>query len=140
MTRARGFDYRTALARLRPQVATKLAASHNPAQRSWNARLMKSNRSSSGAGAQREAGKKPANCSEAPAAEPAHCGTAYIHGPAVPLQLNDVCFADLPEHFSMRVIVESDKDGVSRRAAQFVGNLVRRRPTCVLGLATGGKD
>jgi glucosamine-6-phosphate deaminase len=38
----------------------------------------------------------------------------------------------------MRVIVESDKDGVSRRAAQFVGNLVRRRPTCVLGLATGG--
>ena len=37
----------------------------------------------------------------------------------------------------MRVIVEKDKDGVSRRAAQFVANLVRRRPTCVLGLATG---
>jgi glucosamine-6-phosphate deaminase len=37
----------------------------------------------------------------------------------------------------MRVIVESDKEGVSRRAAQFVANLVRRRPTCVLGLATG---
>ena len=38
----------------------------------------------------------------------------------------------------MRVIVESDKDGVSKRAAQFVANLVRRRPNCVLGLATGG--
>ncbi len=37
----------------------------------------------------------------------------------------------------MRVIVEKDKEGVSRRAAQFVANLVRRRPTCVLGLATG---
>ena len=38
----------------------------------------------------------------------------------------------------MRVIVKSDKDGVSKRAAQFVANLVRRRPNCVLGLATGG--
>src|SRR3954454_18605678 len=38
----------------------------------------------------------------------------------------------------MRVIVESDRDQVSRRAAQFVAELVRRRPTCVLGLATGG--
>jgi glucosamine-6-phosphate deaminase len=38
----------------------------------------------------------------------------------------------------MRVIVERDKDGVSRRAAQLVASLVRRRPTCVLGLATGG--
>lgn len=38
----------------------------------------------------------------------------------------------------MRVIVEADQAGVSRRAAQFVANLVRRRPTCVLGLATGG--
>ncbi len=37
----------------------------------------------------------------------------------------------------MRVIVEQDKDGVSRRAAQFVANLVRKRPNCVLGLATG---
>ena len=37
----------------------------------------------------------------------------------------------------MRVIVERDGAGVSRRAAQFVGNLIRRRPTCVLGLATG---
>ncbi len=38
----------------------------------------------------------------------------------------------------MRVIVERDQEGVSRRAAQFIANLVRRRPTCVLGLATGG--
>ncbi len=38
----------------------------------------------------------------------------------------------------MRVIVEEDRDGVSRRAAQVVAALVRRRPTCVLGLATGG--
>ncbi len=37
----------------------------------------------------------------------------------------------------MRVIVEQDKDGVSRRAAQFVAQLVRKRPNCVLGLATG---
>ncbi|MGD9720440.1 MAG: glucosamine-6-phosphate deaminase [Pirellulales bacterium] len=37
----------------------------------------------------------------------------------------------------MRVIVEQDKDGVSRRAAQFVVELVRRKPRCVLGLATG---
>ena len=38
----------------------------------------------------------------------------------------------------MRVIVEHDKDGVSRRAAQFVAAMVRKRPNCVLGLATGG--
>jgi glucosamine-6-phosphate deaminase len=37
----------------------------------------------------------------------------------------------------MRVIVERNKEGVSKRAAQFVGNLVRKRPNCVLGLATG---
>jgi glucosamine-6-phosphate deaminase len=37
----------------------------------------------------------------------------------------------------MRVIVEQDRDGVSRRAAQIVANLVRRKPRCVLGLATG---
>jgi glucosamine-6-phosphate deaminase len=37
----------------------------------------------------------------------------------------------------MRVIVEQDKNGVSRRAAQFVAKLVRKRPNCVLGLATG---
>ncbi|MBX7164883.1 MAG: glucosamine-6-phosphate deaminase [Pirellulales bacterium] len=37
----------------------------------------------------------------------------------------------------MRVIVERDLETVSRRAAQFVAELVRRTPTCVLGLATG---
>jgi glucosamine-6-phosphate deaminase len=37
----------------------------------------------------------------------------------------------------MRVIVENDKYGVGRRAAQFVATLVRKRPNCVLGLATG---
>jgi glucosamine-6-phosphate deaminase len=37
----------------------------------------------------------------------------------------------------MRVIVERDLPSVSRRAAQFVADLVRRKPTCVLGLATG---
>jgi len=38
----------------------------------------------------------------------------------------------------MRVIVESDAAAVSRRAAKFIAALVRRQPTCVLGLATGG--
>jgi len=38
----------------------------------------------------------------------------------------------------MRVIVERDRDAVSRRAAEFVADLVREKPTCVLGLATGG--
>lgn len=38
----------------------------------------------------------------------------------------------------MRVIVEVDHSGVSKRAARFVADLVRRRPNCVLGLATGG--
>jgi len=38
----------------------------------------------------------------------------------------------------MRVIVEKTKEGVSKRAAQIVANLVKKRPTCVLGLATGG--
>src|ERR1041384_3809344 len=37
----------------------------------------------------------------------------------------------------MRVIVEADKEGVGRRGAQIVAGLVRRKPTCVLGLATG---
>jgi glucosamine-6-phosphate deaminase len=37
----------------------------------------------------------------------------------------------------MRVIVEPDINQVSRTAAQFVAELVRRRPKCVLGLATG---
>src|SRR5689334_3255579 len=38
----------------------------------------------------------------------------------------------------MRVIVESSPEGVARRAAAIVAALVRRKPTCVLGLATGG--
>ena len=38
----------------------------------------------------------------------------------------------------MRVIVEADRDAVSQRAARIVADLVRKRPTCVLGLATGG--
>lgn len=37
----------------------------------------------------------------------------------------------------MRVVIESDADAVGRRAARFVANLVRRKPDCVLGLATG---
>ncbi len=37
----------------------------------------------------------------------------------------------------MRVIEEPDKETVSRRAAEFLAELVRRRPDCVLGLATG---
>ena len=37
----------------------------------------------------------------------------------------------------MRVIVQRDAEAVSRRAAAFVAALVRRKPTCVLGLATG---
>jgi glucosamine-6-phosphate deaminase len=37
----------------------------------------------------------------------------------------------------MRVIIESDYEGMSRRAARVVGELVRERPDCVLGLATG---
>ena len=37
----------------------------------------------------------------------------------------------------MRVIIEQDGDAVSRRAARFVAELMRRKPNCVLGLATG---
>ena len=37
----------------------------------------------------------------------------------------------------MRVIVEKDAQGVSRTAAGFVAGLGGKRPTCVLGLATG---
>jgi glucosamine-6-phosphate deaminase len=38
----------------------------------------------------------------------------------------------------MRVIILPDAASVSCRAAQFVANLVRQKPSCVLGLATGG--
>src|SRR5436189_4550591 len=37
----------------------------------------------------------------------------------------------------MRVIVESSPEEVAKRAAQFVAALVRRKPKCILGLATG---
>ncbi|MEX2174577.1 MAG: glucosamine-6-phosphate deaminase [Pirellulaceae bacterium] len=37
----------------------------------------------------------------------------------------------------MRVIIEPDAEAASRRAARFVAELVRRKPNCVLGLATG---
>ena len=37
----------------------------------------------------------------------------------------------------MRVIIEPDSQSASRRAARFVADLVRRKPDCVLGLATG---
>lgn len=37
----------------------------------------------------------------------------------------------------MRVIVESTPVNVAARAARIVANLVRRKPNCVLGLATG---
>jgi len=38
----------------------------------------------------------------------------------------------------MRVIVQDDAAGVYRRSAEFIASVVRRKPTCVLGLATGG--
>ena len=37
----------------------------------------------------------------------------------------------------MRVIVEPDAGSVSKTGAQFVAELIRRQPACVLGLATG---
>lgn len=37
----------------------------------------------------------------------------------------------------MRVIIEKDSAAVSRRAATFIARLIRRKPACVLGLATG---
>src|ERR1700682_6056569 len=37
----------------------------------------------------------------------------------------------------MRVIVENDAASVSRTAARFLAAVVRRKPKCVLGLATG---
>lgn len=45
-------------------------------------------------------------------------------------------FASTPS--IMRVIILPDADAVARKAAGFVAQLVRRRPHCVLGLATGG--
>jgi glucosamine-6-phosphate deaminase len=37
----------------------------------------------------------------------------------------------------VRVIIEPDGESVGRRAARFVARLVRAKPDCVLGLATG---
>jgi glucosamine-6-phosphate deaminase len=37
----------------------------------------------------------------------------------------------------MRVIIERDYNGMSRRGAEMVADLVRKKPDCVLGLATG---
>lgn len=37
----------------------------------------------------------------------------------------------------MRVIIEKDYDAMSKRAAEIVADLVRTKPDCVLGLATG---
>jgi glucosamine-6-phosphate deaminase len=37
----------------------------------------------------------------------------------------------------MRVIIEADYDGMSLRAAKLVRDVVRQKPNCVLGLATG---
>jgi len=38
----------------------------------------------------------------------------------------------------VRVIVERDPENVSRWSAAIVADLIRRKPNCVLGLATGG--
>jgi glucosamine-6-phosphate deaminase len=51
----------------------------------------------------------------------------YAASGAEPLQVNS----------SVRVIVELDSEAASRRAAKFVADLVRKKPHCVLGLATG---
>ena len=37
----------------------------------------------------------------------------------------------------MRVIIQPDSASASRRAARFVADLVRKKPDCVLGMATG---
>ena len=37
----------------------------------------------------------------------------------------------------MRVIIQPDAEAASRRAARFVADLIRKKPNCVLGLATG---
>ncbi len=37
----------------------------------------------------------------------------------------------------MRVIIQSDVETAGQRAARFVADLVRRKPACILGLATG---
>jgi glucosamine-6-phosphate deaminase len=39
--------------------------------------------------------------------------------------------------FVVRVIIQPDAEAASRRAARFVADLIRKKPDCVLGLATG---
>jgi glucosamine-6-phosphate deaminase len=38
----------------------------------------------------------------------------------------------------VRIVIERDAESASRRAASMIADLVRRKPDCVLGLATGG--
>jgi glucosamine-6-phosphate deaminase len=40
--------------------------------------------------------------------------------------------------YLVRVVIERDAESVGRKAARFIAELVRRKPDCVLGLATGG--
>jgi glucosamine-6-phosphate deaminase len=48
-------------------------------------------------------------------------------------QVRHLCYGRIP----VRVIIETDSEAASRRAAKFVADLVRKKPACVLGLATG---
>jgi glucosamine-6-phosphate deaminase len=57
----------------------------------------------------------------------AHCWFNVLHKP-------DACALVAK---SVRVIIELDSDSASRRAARFVADLIRKKPNCVLGLATG---
>jgi glucosamine-6-phosphate deaminase len=45
--------------------------------------------------------------------------------------------ANYAGNFVVRVIIQPDIEAASRRAAKFVADLVRKKPNCVLGLATG---
>lgn len=38
----------------------------------------------------------------------------------------------------MRVIIQASRDVADRRAGKFIADLIRKKPNCVLGLATGG--
>src|SRR5882757_3358770 len=38
----------------------------------------------------------------------------------------------------MRVIIQPNRESADRRAAKFIADLVRKKPDCVLGMATGG--
>ena len=47
------------------------------------------------------------------------------------------CCRPSPKESPLRVIIEPTPAEVDRRAARFIADLVRRKPDCVLGLATG---